>query len=75
MYDIATSSTQAEFTKVAEAKLADANSKFVAMIDTAAKNAPPGSETARRDDEVGRHGRQFGLRQPVEGDQASGRDG
>lgn len=45
MYDIATS-TQAEFSKVAEAKLADANSKFVAMIDTAAKSAPAGSETA-----------------------------
>lgn len=45
MYDIATS-TQAEFTKVAEAQLADANAKFVALIDTAAKNAPAGSETA-----------------------------
>ena len=45
MYDIATS-TQAEFTKVAEAQLSDANAKFVAMIDTAAKNAPAGSETA-----------------------------
>ncbi len=45
MYDIATS-TQAEFTKVAEAQLADANTKFVALIDTASKNAPPGSETA-----------------------------
>jgi len=45
MYEIATS-TQAEFTKVAEAKLADANAKFVAMIDAAAKSAPPGSETA-----------------------------
>lgn len=45
MYDIATS-TQAEFTKVAEAQLADANAKFVSMIDTAAKSAPPGSETA-----------------------------
>jgi phasin family protein len=45
MYDIATS-TQAQFTKVAEAQLADANAKFVAMIETAAKNAPPGSETA-----------------------------
>jgi phasin family protein len=45
MYDIATS-TQAEFGKVAEAKLADANAKFIAMIDAAAKNAPPGSETA-----------------------------
>ncbi len=45
MYDIATS-TQAEFTKVAETQLSDANTKFVAMIDAAAKNAPPGSETA-----------------------------
>lgn len=45
MYEIATS-TQAEFTKVAEAQLADANGKFVSMIDTAAKNAPAGSETA-----------------------------
>jgi phasin family protein len=45
MYDIATS-TQAEFTKVAEAKLADANAKFVSIIDAAAKSAPPGSETA-----------------------------
>ena len=45
MYEIATS-TQAEFTKVAEAQLADANSKFVSMIDTATKNAPAGSETA-----------------------------
>ena len=45
MYDIATS-TQAEFTKVAESKLANANANFVAMIDAAAKNAPPGSETA-----------------------------
>ena len=45
MYDIATS-TQAEFTKVAEAQLSDANAKFVALIDSAAKNAPAGSETA-----------------------------
>lgn len=45
MYDIA-SSTQAEFVKVAEAQLADANSKFVSLIDSASKNAPAGSETA-----------------------------
>ncbi|MEO8935873.1 MAG: phasin family protein [Burkholderiaceae bacterium] len=45
MYDIATS-TQADLTKVAEAQLSDANAKFVAMIDTAAKSAPAGSETA-----------------------------
>jgi phasin family protein len=34
------------FSKVAEAQLADANAKFVSMIDAAAKNAPAGSETA-----------------------------
>ena len=45
MYDIATS-TQAEFTHVAEAQIADANNKVVSLIDTAAKNAPVGSETA-----------------------------
>jgi phasin family protein len=45
MYDIATS-TQAEFTKVAETQLSDANAKFVALIDSAAKSAPAGSETA-----------------------------
>lgn len=45
MYDIATS-TQAEFTKVAEAQLSDANTKFAALIEGAAKNAPAGSETA-----------------------------
>ena len=45
MYDIATS-TQAEFTKVAESQLADANAKFVSLIDSAAKTAPAGSETA-----------------------------
>ncbi len=44
-YDIA-SSTQAEFSRVVEAQLADANKKFVALIDTASKNAPAGSETA-----------------------------
>ncbi len=45
MYDIA-SSTQAEFVKVAEAQLAEANSKFMSLIDSASKNAPAGSETA-----------------------------
>jgi phasin family protein len=45
LYDIA-SATSAEFTRVAEAQLADANKKFVALIDTASKNAPAGSETA-----------------------------
>ena len=45
MYDIA-SSTQAEFVKVAESQLAEANSKFMSLIDSASKNAPAGSETA-----------------------------
>jgi phasin family protein len=45
LYDIA-SATQAEFTRVAEVQLADANKKFAALIDTATKNAPAGSETA-----------------------------
>ena len=45
LYDIA-SNTQAEFTRVAEAQLADANQKLVAFIDTASKSAPAGSETA-----------------------------
>lgn len=45
LYDIA-SSTQAEFSRVAEAQIAEANKKLVAFIDTASKNAPAGSETA-----------------------------
>lgn len=45
MYDIA-SGVQAEFTKIAEAQVADANKKVSALIDNAAKNAPAGSESA-----------------------------
>jgi phasin family protein len=45
LYDIA-STTQAEFNRLAEAQMADANKKLVSLIDTAAKNAPAGSETA-----------------------------
>ena len=45
MYDIA-SSTQAEFVRVAEEQLAEANAKFMSLIDSASKNAPAGSETA-----------------------------
>jgi len=45
LYDIATSST-AEFTKTVEAQAAEAQKKFTGLIDTAAKNAPAGSETA-----------------------------
>ncbi|MGS0757271.1 TIGR01841 family phasin, partial [Roseateles sp. GG27B] len=45
LYDIATS-TNAEVAKVAEAQLADMQSKFAAVVETASKNAPAGSENA-----------------------------
>ena len=45
LYDIATSST-AEFSKTVEAQAADAQKKFMGVVDSAAKNAPAGSETA-----------------------------
>ena len=45
LYDIATA-TNAEVAKVAEAQLAEAQSKFAAVIDSAAKNAPAGTENA-----------------------------
>ena len=38
------SSTQAEFTKAAEAQIAETNRKIVALIDEVTKNAPAGSE-------------------------------
>jgi len=44
LYDIA-SGTAGEFTKAAEAQAADAQAKFVSVVDSAAKNAPAGSET------------------------------
>ena len=37
---------QAEFSKVAESQVAQANSKFIEMINEATKNAPAGSENA-----------------------------
>ena len=43
LYDIA-ASTGAEVTKVAEATTADAQKKFMSVVDTAVKNAPAGSE-------------------------------
>ncbi len=43
IYEIATA-TNADVTKVTEASVADAQKKFVNLIDTAAKNAPAGSE-------------------------------
>ncbi len=45
LYEIA-SGTTSEFTKAVESQAAEAQQKFVGMLDTAAKNAPVGSETA-----------------------------
>ncbi len=45
LYDIA-SGTTAEFTKAFEGQTAEFQSKFVNLVDSAAKNAPAGSETA-----------------------------
>ena len=45
IYDIA-AATNAEVSKVAEAQLADAQAKFAAVVDSAAKNAPAGTENA-----------------------------
>ncbi len=45
VYDIA-AGTNAEVTKVAEAKIADAQQTFMSVVDSAVKNAPAGSENA-----------------------------
>ena len=45
LYDIATATTS-EITKAAEATAADAQKKFMSVVDTAVKNAPAGSENA-----------------------------
>ncbi len=45
LYDIATS-TQAEVAKVTEGQVADVQKKFAALVETASKNAPAGSENA-----------------------------
>ena len=45
LYDIA-SGANAEFVKTFESQAADAQKKFLAIVDNAAKNAPAGSETA-----------------------------
>ena len=45
LYDIA-SGTGAEFTKAVEAQAADAQHKIASLVDSAAKNAPAGSESA-----------------------------
>ena len=45
VYDIA-AAAQADVTKVAEAQLADAQEKLNALVESAVKNAPAGSESA-----------------------------
>ena len=45
VYDIATA-TNAEVSRVAETTMTDAQQKFMAVVDTAAKNAPAGTENA-----------------------------
>jgi len=45
LYDIASGSS-AEFGKAVEEQAADVQKKFMGLVDTAAKNAPAGSETA-----------------------------
>ena len=45
LYEIA-SASGAEFTKAFEVQAADAQKKFMSVVDNAAKNAPAGSETA-----------------------------
>ena len=45
LYDIA-AGTNAEVTKVAETQFADAQKKMMAVVDTAVKNAPAGTENA-----------------------------
>lgn len=45
LYDIS-SATGAEFSRTVEGQFADAQKKFLAVVDNAAKNAPAGSETA-----------------------------
>ena len=45
LYDIATG-TGAEFGRAFEVQAAEAQKKFLAVVDNAAKNAPAGSETA-----------------------------
>ncbi len=45
LYDIA-AGTNAEVSKVAEAQMADAQKKMMAVVDTAVKNAPAGTENA-----------------------------
>ena len=45
MYDIA-AATNSEVTKVAESQVADAQAKFMAIVESMSKNAPAGTENA-----------------------------
>ena len=45
VYDIA-AATNAEVTKAVEATVADAQKKFIGLVDSASKNAPAGTENA-----------------------------
>ena len=45
VYDIA-AATNAEVTKAVEAQVADAQKKFINLVDSASKNAPAGTENA-----------------------------
>ena len=45
VYDI-TAATNADFTKAVEAQIGDAQKSFMGLVDSAAKNAPAGSESA-----------------------------
>jgi phasin family protein len=45
VYDIV-AATNAEVTKIAEEQMADAQKKFMAIVDTMVKNAPAGTENA-----------------------------
>lgn len=45
LYDIA-AATNAEVSRIAESQLADAQRKFMSVLDSAVKNAPAGSENA-----------------------------
>ena len=45
VYDIA-AATNADFTKAVEAQIGDAQKSFMGLVDSAAKNAPAGSESA-----------------------------
>jgi phasin family protein len=45
LYDI-TTATSAEFSKAVEGQFAEAQQKFLSVVDNASRNAPAGSETA-----------------------------